>query len=582
MPTVHMSLRPSVTSFRQTKSSVEPRLGALLGDISPYLAFLGVGIILFPAGGRDDSHITYWAAWTLRHSGEILNYSGDSVEQSSSLAHTLILAGLSKLIPLSLPTLGGLFSITCGLLTICLFGQLAKRLALPKVPSQWCLATSTPFLYWAYGGLETTIVTVAAVFFLLQVLRVMERHNYLLLSATIFLLLLVRPESLFIECLFFAALGFCCRGSSNTGRVCATGAAITCGLFLGISIVRYWHTGDIWPQPVSAKIGGTNIFSRIHDGSVYIYASCCQYPIFLMFGALLVPFSMGVYRRVGDTRTPIFSVLILLFCYVSFTVMSGGDWMEGGRFLVPAIPFMIAAVIFYCQKTPRGIYVPLIWVLSNFWCSFIFAQRYSMSFLLWEQPLPIEQNANSWSGRYSFFERENRVHYRDMMFLNSAAPVVRWYTKNTPVAVPSILSIQAGMVPFYLFQENFKRLRFVDAFGLSSKDFSKCVLAGHWSRSAFGIEFRYEQYLPNADQFARMCGIEKPDMIFDLDDDEEHRSQLVEKYGYVVVLQQKCHLTGHQPWIGGFAPCNQFLALRGDLFKLHPMHRIVTRFDLGA
>ena len=49
--------------------------------------FLLFGFLFFPAAGVDDAHITYWPAYTLAHSFEIVNYNGDAIEQSSSLLH---------------------------------------------------------------------------------------------------------------------------------------------------------------------------------------------------------------------------------------------------------------------------------------------------------------------------------------------------------------------------------------------------------------------------------------------------------------------------------------------------------------
>src|SRR5689334_2064756 len=50
------------------------------------------GALLYTASGHDDSHITYWAARTLAASGEILNYNGERIEQSSTLLLVLLLA----------------------------------------------------------------------------------------------------------------------------------------------------------------------------------------------------------------------------------------------------------------------------------------------------------------------------------------------------------------------------------------------------------------------------------------------------------------------------------------------------------
>ena len=60
----------------------------------PALALVLAGLLLFPSAGQDDTHITCWPAYTLSHFGQILNYNGQRVEQSSSLLQVLLLAVL--------------------------------------------------------------------------------------------------------------------------------------------------------------------------------------------------------------------------------------------------------------------------------------------------------------------------------------------------------------------------------------------------------------------------------------------------------------------------------------------------------
>ena len=87
--------------------------------------FLIFGILLLPSTGRDDTHITYWAAHSLANFGEIVNYSGDRVEQSSSLLLVVALAVLGWIIPLPLTELGWLFSVLFGVGTLLVSARLA-------------------------------------------------------------------------------------------------------------------------------------------------------------------------------------------------------------------------------------------------------------------------------------------------------------------------------------------------------------------------------------------------------------------------------------------------------------------------
>ncbi len=50
---------------------------------------IAVGLVIYTSTGRDDAHITLWPAYTLAERGEILNYSGERLEQSSTLSFVL-------------------------------------------------------------------------------------------------------------------------------------------------------------------------------------------------------------------------------------------------------------------------------------------------------------------------------------------------------------------------------------------------------------------------------------------------------------------------------------------------------------
>ena len=85
--------------------------------LGPVVTLFTVGILLFPVSGTDDKYITYWSAHALANLGEMVNYNGERVEQSSSLTHVLLLAALAKLVPLSMSGIGWVVSVAFGLAT---------------------------------------------------------------------------------------------------------------------------------------------------------------------------------------------------------------------------------------------------------------------------------------------------------------------------------------------------------------------------------------------------------------------------------------------------------------------------------
>ena len=84
----------------------------------PIIALLLAGLLLFPSARADDTHITYWAAHSLSQYGEILNYNGERVEQSSSLLHVLLLALLQRLTTLDVELMGKPFSVIFGIASV--------------------------------------------------------------------------------------------------------------------------------------------------------------------------------------------------------------------------------------------------------------------------------------------------------------------------------------------------------------------------------------------------------------------------------------------------------------------------------
>jgi hypothetical protein len=123
------------------------------------LAVLGLGFLLYVSTGYDDSYISFWPAHTLATSGELLNYNGDRVEQSSSLLHTVLLALLTGTTRISLPILGYWFGVAMGALTLVRAPALVRALGRePSVPLALLVASAPPFVYWAFGSLETTLM----------------------------------------------------------------------------------------------------------------------------------------------------------------------------------------------------------------------------------------------------------------------------------------------------------------------------------------------------------------------------------------------------------------------------------------
>ena len=316
-----------------------------------------VGWLLFGAAGRDDAHITYWPAYTLAHMGEILSYSGEALEQSSSLLQVVVLAVVHLVTGIDIVTLGRLLSIEFGVACLPFVYVLASQLHSKAGPiATLGTALTGPFVYWAFGGLESTL----AAFCMLWVLLLLDRtlraatvawtrwgHLGLAMLAT----MAVRPEMPIVLLCVLAGIGGIALWPGFLQNVRPSRILSAALLLLGGAGLlfggRYLYTGHFFPISVSSKAGGLSV-DQIQQG-IWYFQWQIWYPPSSRFGFTPLGYlaAGGVLSALGlvihDVRTGkkrVLSALLLAYAvaYVSFIMLAGGDWMEGGRFLVPIMP----------------------------------------------------------------------------------------------------------------------------------------------------------------------------------------------------------------------------------------------------
>ena len=552
-------------------SSNPPAMAWRVWTIAPYVLFLSVGGFLFPAAGRDDAFITYWAAHTLARFGEIVNYDGDRVEQSSSLLHTVILGILHAATGINLPTLGVTVSAGAAVIAIWLVGRLADIIGTPRTLAQVYLATATPFLYWAFGGLETTVDGAAVIAFLIAYYTYRlkpGRARLLAFAVATTAILTVRPETFLIVGGFLVATGsieiHLRRAWPEHLHMGAVVAALTGMQFAW----RWWYFGSLVPQPVAAKVGPQVVaLDRITGGITYALTTIGQYPVLVLSLVVAVALARGI-RRPDPIRSRMAPLAVFVAIYILFVLTSGGDWMEGGRFFVPILaPAIILAFSWYGPVLTRDAVIITI-VGINIVTSCLFAQVWSTSSVLGDRAsrdaFPTDTTPYSW------FEAQNRTHHRDLIFLNAVRPVIDFYVDAVPDEPLVIMSGQAGLVPFHLFQEHYGRLRFIDQFGLTTRDFTGCVMTSKTRRDVYGLPVSLEKYIQLRDSLKIICNIPPPAFIFELDTIDGREARFIAEHGYVVLVQESGILAGAYPFRGEAVELNQFLGVREDLVEAHP------------
>jgi hypothetical protein len=538
------------------------------------------GLLLFGSAGRDDAYITYWPAYTLSRFGQILNYNGDRIEQSSSLLQVVLLAALAKTTGLEMVTLGKLSSIVFGVASVVAIFKLIMKAADRAAGFSAAIITSASpyFVYWSYSGLESTLVSLTGISLIMTVADYSSnqtRPNLLWPTLVMTLFELVRPEtSLLLGCLLGSAIVVALLKGRFTEKFNASVLlsrmlilfgiyAITSGV---IFVFRLWYFESLFPQPVIAKSDGFSLVSLM-NGITYIKSivwgsglTMTASSLAMATGAFIVLMSQSRAREFNPYL--VFSLLYVAG-YFSFVVFSGGDWMEGGRFLVPFIPVSIAFISLALvsatkSKLPLALFtLLLIGIESKSVISF--AQHSSTGIPLWSQT-QVEHRYDT--SEYSWFEKHSRINMRDVPVIQYLDHLVTQIANHHKPVV--IMSGQMGMVPYHVSMKHFGEARFIDRFGLTDRTFTNCRVTQRLQKGSNGLQLYHDFYFDNLSALEQSCQLAKPDIIFELGARASER-RLADN-GYAVMYSQKGIVTGDERWLKGFTvPADALIAVRTDL-----------------
>lgn len=543
--------------------------------LMPFIVLLMIGFCLFGPGGRDDAHISYWAAQSLADTGEILNINGRRVEQGSSLLHVLVLALTQKISGLPMAYTGLLVSLAAACITLRKSHALAGLTGL-RHPTLYlyALCFSAPFTYWALGGLETLLVAAALVYLCYNLsiaLRDGTQASIIKTAIAAALYLLLRPEAPFVLALFLAllALGLYRYGSLAAHRKTLTRVFAFAVLFCSaVLLFRYIYFDALFPQPVSAKSRGIE-FSNITDGILSLLGLVYFPSILVMIGSV---FLLGNNYLKGRDQGAIAALPIvsMAIACLGFTVASGGDWMEGYRFLAPILPLALVAAFLCLEKSASGSFKAIcILMLCMLTESLLFAGRASTGIPLWaSQPKgllvnTLDADAEKYLQTIDTFplpERYNLVHLRDIHTLAPLSALVSNIRAHDQRPI-TIMSMQMGLIPYYLVLQQWQGIEIIDMRGLATRHFSDCSITASRPRLSTGIKFGYPDFFALAAKLQSQCNIAKPDIIYDLK--PVYYGTVVAANGYRIVFEQSGKL---------FAPlgfnairAGQFIALREDL-----------------
>lgn len=135
-----------------------------------------------------------------------------------------------------------------------------------------------------------------------------------------------------------------------------------------------------------------------------------------------------------------------------------------------------------------------------------------------------------------------------------------------------IMSGQIGMVPYHTFKQHFGRARIIDLYGLTDRTFTSCEVTSGIKRSRVGLTMGYRFYFNNRQSIEDICGIARPDVIFDI---RLKDAELVHQNGYRLMYLQRGQLNNGFEWLKAYID-DVFIAVRDDLVpalgEIKPTH----------
>ncbi|MCX9083022.1 MAG: hypothetical protein OIN83_12590 [Candidatus Methanoperedens sp.] len=554
---------------------------------------VSLGLLFFSSSGQDDAHITYWSAYALSNFGEIVNYNGDRIEQSSSFLHVLLLALFSRITKIDITFIGILFSMFLGVLTI-ITTEISSNLLGSRFSkiSPLILGTTTYFVYWSFGGLESTLMAFVSILLLLSYSSFLKRKSHFpgfMVWFSTALFLLTRPETIIVLFVLLLAYMILCIISNIVIKkkeslflkelIKKIGILMIAALIASaiLFLFRYLYFHSLFPQPVYAKSDGISldsIFAGLGYFNKYLFEDIDSIHLaiitILSFIASLRVIYGFLKNREPFIKNPLLALFALFYLtYAGFIIAVGGDWMGGGRFLIPIIPIgMILSIDLFTKFSgQKSLVIALISVLifTQIIGLVNFADKQSTGMPLWTYPDLNDKIILEEKNNFSFFEKTNRIHLRDILIIHELKKLLPDILKERDNVI--IMSGQAGMVPYHIFKKNFGRIRFIDRLGLTTNDFTTCRITSKKSKNYLGIQIGYRFYFKYGQQIIDKCNIPMPDIIYDIDSNDFLRAKLAENNGYTIIYKQYGYIETHSKLRGRVVRANTFIAVRNDLMN---------------
>ncbi|GJM07790.1 MAG: hypothetical protein DHS20C11_00660 [Lysobacteraceae bacterium] len=312
---------------------------------------------------NDDAYITIRYATNLASGiGPYFN-PGEHVEGYSNTLQMLAIAAISFVFGhAAAPTGAKLISVSFGVLAIVFLFALVRRLLSDRLsrPSAnlWALlaasmlAVNPNFAVNSTSGLETTMF--AALMIMAAWLADLETraHRYLGSGLLFALLVLCRPEGVLLFAVFWitgAVLAMADRDDPKLKRklllLLANGITVGTVLIASVAVRYFIYDGELLPNTYFAKAGG-------FWGPALPYVASGLGPS-LAKGVLLLIAIAAIVKWADFKRVA--PLMVMATVAAALPLVVGSDWMPGYRFVVHALPVVIAVTIYGIAHAVRAL-----------------------------------------------------------------------------------------------------------------------------------------------------------------------------------------------------------------------------------
>ena len=315
-----------------------------------------IAMVLAFAHTPDDGLITLRYAWHLVHGqGPVFN-PGEHVAGSSSMLHLLV----STVVVLAPHT----WALVVAKLVSAVFGALAlwqgARLVAAAALPRWArrtgyllLSCSSMLALSSANALETTMYVFLVTLLVRLLVAGRAAQTPVVVGTVAALVVMTRPDgALVVGALALAALVLE-RGVSRGAAVkWALGGVAGGATVLGATFA---FTGDPFPNTFYAK--RVPLDRGLREGWRYLQQTLLpglaehgsrglvSGLLFLAYVAFLVTGAVVLVRGRSRSHGRVAYTVALVVAQVAFVLESGGDWMRGGRFLVPALAASVVVTL---------------------------------------------------------------------------------------------------------------------------------------------------------------------------------------------------------------------------------------------